>query len=1088
MESLTLEHFIPDYPLQTDRDIQFKIAQHTEFYVLEGKSKETLTGELYKHQKINVMYLSQYDRIFNINETGTGKTPTLIAAAEYFKKHKEYNIKRTIILVPGRSLGEEFKSQILRFTGSDDYLTESVETAKTEAARKGIITKQINKWYGIYGYQEFSNLIEKKSLFQIEEEFSDTLFFLDEVHELRNVLDERDTEASSKYNNIWKVLHIAKRIKVMIATATPMVNRVNDFVPLANLLLPADKQLPTNINYSYTSLNQIQPYLNGLISYVRSLDIDIDTINHGEPVNDTMYEIEVGDDNNFEILPIKKQIIGNDIVFEESNSYNFKTKIINIPSQSHVYKLEMEEYQASVYLKKIQTRSGSFEHDEKVISNAVFIRTDNSSNSNKYSLAASRKFITIDKDVASLTPSYKKLMLGDNSRKTILSNIRKSSIKYGFICENEDTLYNEKNGKPGKSFIYIEYVNGGGAYYLGQMLELLGYSRYTSGGISFKDNEVIVDTKRITKKKRYALLTGNMSNYGNVMELFNSRENIDGEYIQIIIASKVAKMGLNFNNTLREYLVSSDWHEAGMHQASSRIFRAVSYNWMLERGDNIKVDVYRLAAVLPKKSKIQTIDIKLYMIAEMKDIETKLYHRNFKKIAYDGILNYRRNVRDSDIPYTKDTDYDEKYYELINGKAYPDCKSKVIGCGQGPTKYQLTNNTYRIFHSEDIIERISNEILKILNAGEMLTFDQIKEELQIGDFVFSNALINLLSKNRYIYNEYYQKRYINISGNSIYLSNLNNINSVNAKTKSGSSSRSRKEVMSLTPSYYSELILTDEEIFYDYSQIEKSKEWIEELVEKFSGREYKESVKELVKITKLPQQKLFELFEYTYINDRTNPIIDLFKFYYLESYIYKELIKHANYLLFEKKFTGKGRKADIGAKSRLKDGFKDYDKIFNNYYLEEEAEEEIVFHFFPKTIKGSKSYGFSDIFTKSDRPIRIFEEKTNSFRDASIAEESVYNWVITSGINNTINKISDGGKTPFGIYTFREGEFEGKLRILNLQKKSKGIDCNSLKVHELLELNERLFNENIENIGDKRTYCNELRKRLDKMGKLINIL
>ena len=108
------------------------------------------------------------------------------------------------------------------------------------------------------------------------------------------------------------------------------------------------------------------------------------------------------------------------------------------------------------------------------------------------------------------------------------------------------------------------------------------------------------------KKKDFAMITGKTNNLRNILKVFNSEDNMDGEYIQIILASEVARDGINIKNVLRGYILSAGWHESGMHQALSRFIRATSHvdlinRKMFETGEQekINVDVYRMASVKP---------------------------------------------------------------------------------------------------------------------------------------------------------------------------------------------------------------------------------------------------------------------------------------------------------------------------------------------------------------------------------------------------------------------------------------------------------------------------------------------------------
>ena len=108
--------YIINYALQNDQDIQLKTSLRQEFFELKGGAQENVPkpGEFFKHQDLFTRYLRQYDRIFSIHETGTGKTGSIIDSAETFRK-QFVGIERVVIIEPGKPTLDDFKSQIVKF-------------------------------------------------------------------------------------------------------------------------------------------------------------------------------------------------------------------------------------------------------------------------------------------------------------------------------------------------------------------------------------------------------------------------------------------------------------------------------------------------------------------------------------------------------------------------------------------------------------------------------------------------------------------------------------------------------------------------------------------------------------------------------------------------------------------------------------------------------------------------------------------------------------------------------------------------------------------------------------------------------------
>jgi hypothetical protein len=126
---------------------------------------------------------------------------------------------------------------------------------------------------------------------------------------------------------------------------------------------------------------------------------------------------------------------------------------------------------------------------------------------------------------------------------------------------------------------------------LGKILESYGYEKYSESGSVFISKEKTkvsicateVETKEVRKnfpkKLRYGLI-GNDND--SLLELFNSPENKNGEYIKIIIGTPSSRDGINLYNVRRGYLVGPTWTPSGIHQALSRFLRSTSHEDLIK--------------------------------------------------------------------------------------------------------------------------------------------------------------------------------------------------------------------------------------------------------------------------------------------------------------------------------------------------------------------------------------------------------------------------------------------------------------------------------------------------------------------------
>ena len=76
---------------------------------------------------------------------------------------------------------------------------------------------------------------------------------------------------------------MVKPRKVILSSATPMINSPNELPGRLNLILPEDNQMP-EMDFKTVSLQTVEPYFRGLISYVRSLETGAVPVYQGEVI------------------------------------------------------------------------------------------------------------------------------------------------------------------------------------------------------------------------------------------------------------------------------------------------------------------------------------------------------------------------------------------------------------------------------------------------------------------------------------------------------------------------------------------------------------------------------------------------------------------------------------------------------------------------------------------------------------------------------------------------------------------------------------------------------------------------------------
>ena len=298
---------VPGFPVQQ------MVTGKKEFDELRSTPRETLSGSrgtFFKHQKVVQRYMRFGKNIFLIHDAGTGKTCTIAAVAEYYKENRG-QIRHVYIIANGKTQKNEFKKQLACIcTPPGTYDTEAVKRADLERTQRKAVTNEIKKWYTVTTTVKFAlNLWDKYHVLnsdkksetdekilgdnhEISQRFSNSIFVIDEI-QLFKINPRTDVRIGRDrtviYASLWRLFHLAENSKVILASATPMVDSVEEIAPHLNLILPTDFQIPNlltrdisratripilegpDINFETVTAEGMRPYLQGRISYVRSL-------------------------------------------------------------------------------------------------------------------------------------------------------------------------------------------------------------------------------------------------------------------------------------------------------------------------------------------------------------------------------------------------------------------------------------------------------------------------------------------------------------------------------------------------------------------------------------------------------------------------------------------------------------------------------------------------------------------------------------------------------------------------------------------------------------------------------------------------
>jgi hypothetical protein len=1126
-----LEDFIATYPDQNDPDIQAKLSAKRELNELAPDISEKLLkrGEYYKHQTLFYRIFKHYRRSLIIDETGTGKSCLVTKFAEelknIFKEPQRVidelpHINKVYFIVKGPNIEQELRNQIVfKCTPEGTYDTENVLFAETSKARENAITRELKEWYDIQKFQTLANTLSKKSDAQIIDEYSGSMFFIDEAHYLKstyNIIEDTEQgleikakrakkiiqnaefevkkekgelpELANIYDQIHRLTHLVKRSYIFIATATPMINEPKEIASIMNIINPLNMQMSHNqFNWNTVTLEQLEPYFRGKISYVRSLDTGIKLNEVGETskiyfpllgpipnsIENKIQELGIkeekteGKEENF----IKSQMIIHNTVMEsfQEKGYNeaYNKKHLDKKGTFVKNSFYIDQLSASNFIFPDGSWGGDFK--EKIVTEGTNVRVL------QHETGISKYVTSEHKDEFTATPEFKKYL-------SDLKNIKKSSCKYYDIIKR----YTGKNANVGSAFIYGDIKSGSGLFVLSLCLEAHGFVRFTNNTSSFiysANEKKYILKPEIKKTQRYALITGDTppSRRRAILELFNSYENRYGEYIKLLLGSEVTQAGINFSNVLNFELVTSEWHMSAIYQALSRILRSTSHevllNELLARDPNAKliVNIYRHSAntrnqynnFLNKRFEYENIqgsgelstDEYLYMISEDKDIRIKRIMKMLIQCSVNCIINYTRNHRVTDIDYSPTCFYDRCSYKCLDADAK---LPRIVPLNKNNRWDNLSSeyidtSTFDLYYTDELVDYLTGEIRGVIKKRGIVSVEELSmmyPKIPLRYFIIT---LNAIAKKRILF-----ENGIGILG---YLQVINNIvffiiagNEIQEQSEQSKQTEGNDKNNDFLQSYYSNNFIytvdPNENQFMNYmikNNVSTAGAEVNTIFESNSEEEIINSFEQL------PIQQQSDLLEKAIIQneskvDNNKNLQILYNKYKYIIYRFNEptaAITEADNFYKHLKLVGR------------KDISKEFSKVVPGFNYEESKENPVIIHALYNIHGDNTNYRSAITYKKIIEKLRLYNINIGIWKDLSssinVPEYYVYKYLIEELINKKQNQINSN----FNIYgilindvfkikdstTEKEGAKLNKNNLVN-----RGRTCTSYGKDELINI------------------------------------
>ncbi len=494
-----------------------------------------------------------------VNDVCTHNTCSSIHISEQLRKHGA--IRKTLVLTKNNVLKNQYIEQMANEKKCNPLLYRLTDKSKEPRANKQLYNKAHYEFltYSAFAKRinEWKNLDKDKFSKEVNSRYDRYLFVIDEAH---NVRPSKKDNKVNVYEQIHKALHAIHSRRVLLMTGTPIRDTVDEVAYLLNLVLPDEHQLPTGPKFTaqFVDTKQKEP---------RFIQSEIDTLKSHLQGRISFYRA------NFDVTPDYKgeQHLGKLIHMRVVPSYMSD-------DQQAGYRTTLRQHKRSLFYSALQASLCVYNVDRE-----------------------GRPMPIRKRDRTTFTDHIKEMSSdSDNDR---IESLRNYSCKFATVLEC--ILHPKK--KDENVFVYSSSVEGSGGKLFSTILKnLFKFTEFEKG-----------DVKTMSKGRRYAMITHEMGDrqIKNILNAFNHSDNATGDYIRILIGSRLISEGLTFLNVRQVHVLTPFWNFTESDQAIARAIRLNSHQDLINKGvTKPVVNIYMHVAIpnenftLPVDSPIDSED------------------------------------------------------------------------------------------------------------------------------------------------------------------------------------------------------------------------------------------------------------------------------------------------------------------------------------------------------------------------------------------------------------------------------------------------------------------------------------------------
>lgn len=689
--------FIEKYPDVGSQDFYETLVRKREFSELALDPSEDIPanrGDLMKHQAYIKRLMSDhtlYSKLILFNDVGTGKTCSVVAAAETLRTPSSGR-QKTAIILPGPRNIVAFRNSIAEVCTKGQYLPKLAanETVTKEGMNRRIINL-VSRNYEFYTFLTLARTLNATSDEGVIRNWSNRLILIDEAHGIRDNATGKDKEQNRLvYSEFHRMLHLAQNSKIVLMTATPVVDTADEISGLFNLLLDENSQLPTGNGF-------IQQYMNT------------------EKIGGRKYHSLIEDKKQ----EIKDMLRSSGILISRVRGIRAQSRL----EQGHldhtaflpIVTTRMSPHQSRVWA-EARKKDKSFMSVSRQASLWVYPDGTFGTKGFKENMRTiDRKDPVTKKIIRKGFPSFKpntaREIFGKAETTTeIMAAVFKHSSVMGRMLVHILSDSNEV------AFVHFEFVKGG-AMIFANILQKLGYQKISGNGVVTKPGQ-----------RRFAILTGddtNRTRMTNIFKTISQPANRYGDICQVLIGSEVTSQSFSIFN-VRQVHDTSQWNDSTMEQTLGRAFRGIFSHQAFPTQEERYVKIFRHAGVpvnVPADEPLKLgTDVHIYQLVETKERGNRSVIQMMEEAAVDCHNNKRRNRPGFDQDGSKQCNF-------------TDCELTCDGVPDDLDLTDLDEETYMLFYSDKVSQRIQDEVVQLFKRQPVWTFDNLLNHvnMHVGD-------------------------------------------------------------------------------------------------------------------------------------------------------------------------------------------------------------------------------------------------------------------------------------------------------------------------------------------------------------------